>query len=29
MIDELRSIENIQTWELIKLPNGKKAIDVK
>jgi len=29
MIDELKSIEKKQTWELIKLPDGKKAIDVK
>lgn len=29
MIDELNSIEKNQTWELIQLPDGKKAIDVK
>lgn len=29
MIEELKSIENNQTCELIKLPSGKKVIDVK
>ncbi|KAK2438598.1 putative mitochondrial protein [Trifolium repens] len=29
MIDELKSIEKNQTWELVKLPNGKKTIDLK
>jgi len=29
MIDELNSIENNQTWELIELPDGKNVIDVK
>jgi len=29
MIDELKSIEKNQTWELIKLPGEKKAIDFK
>jgi hypothetical protein len=29
MIDELNSIEKNQTWELVKLPNGKKTIDLK
>jgi len=29
MLDELNSIEKDQTWELIQLPDGKKAIDVK
>ena len=29
MLDELNSIEKNQTWELIQLHDGKKAIDVK
>jgi vacuolar-type H+-ATPase catalytic subunit A/Vma1 len=29
MLDELSSIEKNQTWDLVKLPYGNKAIDVK
>jgi len=29
MLDELNSIEKNQTWDLVKLPDGNNAIDVK
>lgn len=29
MVDEIKSIEDNDTWSLVKLPKGKKAIDVK
>jgi hypothetical protein len=29
MLDEMNSIERNQTWDLVKLPDGNKAIDVK
>jgi hypothetical protein len=29
ILDEFKSIEKNQTWELVKLPEGKKTIDLK